>query len=142
MDKNIFESAGKQGLSQKKKAVVQFENRVEKSPQQPSVHNEEINIMLQKMQNMKLDLENQLTEIYRKGEESKINVSLLMKDAGSLTRQEIQKMEAQKKILEDEIDLVIPQESCLKRKSKSKEKMTQERKGKLRGARNNWIPVK
>jgi len=146
MEDNIFDTASKQA-SQKKKTVdgksqqEGVENPTKKTLSENS-SSSEIDLMLKKMQDMKTDLENQLASVYRKGRESKINVSYLVESVSSLTKQQLEKIEEQKKLLVDKINVAIPTETCIKKNAKGKEKLTQERKGKMRGARNNWIPVK
>jgi hypothetical protein len=141
MDENIFEAAGRQGKPRKDKASS---GRTEGSSvkKNDGLVDPEISAMLDKMKSMKDDLENQLSSVYQKGRESKVNVSLMIESASALTNAQLEKMKEQEKLLSDKINAVIPAESCLKKPLKSKEKMTQERQGKLRGARNNWIPVR
>jgi hypothetical protein len=141
MEKNIFDAVGKMARSKKKETASNpLPQAVPKKLLKIQV-NTEIQDMLQKMQEMSDDLENQLNMIYRKGKESKINVSIL-ENPGQLSKNQFEQMEKQKSELIEKIIKVIPPKSCLKKKQKSKEQLTQERKGKLRGARNKWIPVK
>ena len=127
MEDNIFEAASKQGSSGKKKAFNEkSENHAAANARKVTkVENEdegEIAQMLKKMQDMKIDLENQLANIYRKGRESKIDVSLLVENANALTKQQLEKMEEQQRLLMEKIDIAITKESCLKKKGKNKEK--------------------
>lgn len=141
MDENIFEAARKMGT--KKKVAAS-----KPAPEAASKKNENLEIdpevkgMLQKIQDMSNDLDNQLDSIYKKGKEAKINVSVLIENTGQLSDKQFEDMQAQKKTLMDKITKAVPPASCLKKKQKSKEELTQERKGKMRGARNNWIPVR
>lgn len=142
MDENIFEAAGKQGKAGKDKSSQGKTDGIASKKNEPNSVDPEINDMLDKMKFMKEDLENQLSSVYQKGKESKVNVSLLVESANALTTSQLEKMREQEKLLADKINAVIPAESCLKKPMKSKEKLTQERQGKMRGARNNWIPVR
>ena len=141
MDENIFEAASRQGKARKDK-LLQSKSEKNAPKKNEDSFDPEIHDMLDKMKYMKEDLENQLSSVYQKGKESKINVSLLVESASSLTASQLEKMKEQEKLLADKINAAIPAESCLKQPHKSKEKMTQERQGKMRGARNNWIPVR
>lgn len=140
MDKNIFDAVGKTGGAKKKEASS--------TPAPQTKPKEQVNIdpeikeMLQKMQDMSDDLENQLETFRQKGKNSKVNVSLLLENTGILSKQQYEEMQKKKDELIEKIAKAIPAKSCLKKKQKSKEELTQERKGKLRGARNKWIPVR
>lgn len=141
MENNIFETAGKQAQSQKNKTSREMPRQNKGKKIEPTI-NSELQEMLEKMRIMKEDLEQQLSAIYEKGKESKVNVSLLIEKAKNLTAQQMDKMEEQQRILKEKILATTSPGSCLMKNPKTKEKITQERKGKLRGARNNWIYVK
>lgn len=135
---NIFDAAGKFAQSKKNKALNE-------KPRNELIKNRdssEIDEMLQKMRDMKVDLEQQLSRVYQKGKDSKIDGAILVDNISHLTRQQLKEIEEQEKILTEKIQAAIPAESCLKKNPKSKEKLTQERQGKMRGMRNNWIPVR
>lgn len=142
MEDNIFEASKKQSRSGKNKASQDevLSGLIKKTEGTQSFN--ELNAMLQKMQMMKKDLEDQLAEIYRNGKESKINAVLLVENANNLTAKQLEKVEQQERILIEKINAIIPPEACLKKTPKSKEKLTQERKNKMRGARSNWIPMR
>lgn len=141
MTDNIFDTSRKLGQSKKNKTSLESEKLpVNKNP--PTRNDYEIEEMLEKMRFMKKDLENQLSAVYQKGKESKINIALLVDNKDHLTEKELEKLQEEEKSLTEKISAVISPESCLKKIPKNKEKMTQERKGKLRGARNNWIPIR
>jgi hypothetical protein len=141
MDENIFEAASKQAKAKKNKPL---EGKSEQGTSQKKVDlaNQEVEEMLLKMQTMREDLENQLNNVYQKGSASNINVDHLIDNAGALAVKNLDKMKEQEKILSDKIGKAISSESCLRKNPKSKETLTQERKGKMRGSRNNWIPVR
>lgn len=140
MDENIFEAARRLGKANKDKAAVsEAEKNTNKNKDLSDLKVED---MMQKMKDMKNDLQGQLTEIYQKGSASNINVDHLIENSGGLAIKNLDKLREQEKILSDQINVAIPAESCLKQNQKNKETLTQERKGKLRGPRNNWIPVR
>lgn len=141
MDENIFEAASKQAKAKKNKPLGD-KSEQETSQKKVDLANEEVGEMLQKMQTMREDLENQLNSVYQKGTASNINVDHLIDNAGALAVKNLDKMREQEKILSDKIGQAIPSESCLRKNPKSKDALTQERKGKMRGSRNNWIPVR
>jgi hypothetical protein len=137
---NIFDAAGKMGKAKKdKSAIPKPEKKIDKNDE---LSNLTIEDMLQKMQDMKKDLEGQLDSIYKQGAAKRINVDRLIEESGGLAVKNLDKIKDQEKILSDKINEAILPESCLKKKPKSKEALTQERKGKLRGSRHNWIPVR
>lgn len=140
MDENIFEAAGKLAKAKKnKQEETKSEKKIDKSDESSNLKVED---MLQKMQDMRQDLEGKLSEIYKKGSTKHINVDQLIEESGALAIKNLDKMREQEKILSDQISGAITPESCLKKNPKSKDVLTQERKGKLRGSRNNWIPVR
>lgn len=137
MDENIFETAGKLAKSKKDKEQSQTS-----SDKNKDLSNLKIEDMMQKMQDMNNDLKGQITEIYRKGASANIDVDHLIKDSNAFAVKNLDKMREQEQVLNDQINGAILPESCLRPNPKNKEKLTQERKGKLRGSRNNWIPVR
>lgn len=142
MEDSIFDAASKFAKSRRTKPS---EEKAENAPAKKIddiVSDLALKEMLQKMRDMKKDLEDQLSTVYQKGKEAKVNVSLLVESARELTDQQFKQMQEQEKILTDKILAATPPESCLRKNPKSKEKLTQERQGKMRGARNNWIPVR
>lgn len=141
MEDNIFDTAKKIAQAKKEKANNQPSNTT--APKIiTTVEDPQISLMLEKMRVMKEDLENQLSSIYQKGKESKINVAILVDNIHILSPTDLAKVREQEKVLTDKIVAITPPESCLRKKTKNKEKLTQERKGKMRGSRNQWIPVR
>ena len=133
MEDNIFEAAGKQKRFVEKKTPAYESEKVTVKKTQDDKSYSEL---------MKKDLEDQLSDIYQKGKEKNLNAKLLVNNAKDLTSKQLEKMEEEEKKLIDKINAIIPPGACLIKNAKSKEKLTQERKGKLRGARNNWIPMR
>ena len=142
MEDNIFEASRKQSQFQKNKASQGHPEKDVVKKNKENTRLFELKEMLEKMHEMKKDLEDKLSYIYLKGKQSKIDASLLVNDARDLTRKQLEKMEEEEKKLIEKINAIIPPNACLKKTPKSKEKMTQELKGKMRGARNNWIPMR
>lgn len=139
MEENIFEISKKGSKLGKKETIPEREKifSSNKPKQDP-----EIAEMLQKMHNMKNDLENQLDAIYRQGKEKQIRDTILIDHISGLTTQQLKELQEQERVLMDQIHAAIPPESCLRSNPKSKETLTRERQGKLRGARNKWIPIR
>ena len=136
MDENIFEAASKKPKRHRLEKVASKDGLANPSKS-------ELTDMLKRIREMKSDLENKLGFIYEKGKEAKVDVdSLFGETSASFTMQQIEEIRVQEKILQDKLDAIIPPESCIRKVSKSKEKLTQERKGKFRGARQKWIPVR
>lgn len=147
MDENIFEALSKQTKKKKNQAIENKPSADPLSKSDPvskSDGNSQLGIgeMWKKMQDMKEDLEKQLSNVYQKGKEAKIDVDLLMDRAGGSVLKQSINLKEREKILNDAINGVILPEACLRKNAKSKDKLTQERKGKMRGVRNKWIPVK
>jgi hypothetical protein len=139
MERNIFDAAAKMEASKKKSA----QNKPKELLPKTNVDvDPEVKEMLQKMREMRDDLDSQLNSIYRKGKETKIKDTILIEDTGKLTNKQLEEVQAQKKTLLDKINKALPPETCLKKKQKNKEELTQERKNKMRGARNKWISVR
>lgn len=146
MEDNIFDAASKYAKYKKNK-TTEGKSQVKSAPapvKKMDVLDTDpaLKEMLQKMRDMRKDLEDQLSTIYEKGKESKVNVSLLLHNTHELTDQQFKQMQEQEKMLTEKILAATPPESCLRRNPKTKEVLTQERQSKMRGARNHWIPVR
>lgn len=136
MDENIFEAAAKKTKRHRPEKAASKDGAADPSKS-------ELTDMLKRIREMKTDLENKLGFIYEKGKEAKVDVdNLFGGTSASFTMQQIEEIRAQEKILQDKLNAIIPPESCIRKVPKSKEKLTQERKGKFRGARQKWIPVR
>ena len=134
MEQNIFDAAGKH----LKKAPTQPSNR---TPLPKGKLNPEIEMMLNRMRAMQKDLEDKLSHLYAKGEEYHIDVGKYFGDALHQSTEGIKRMQEKEREIRQKIVQTLPPESCLRPRAKSKEKLTQERKGKMRAARRNWIPM-
>ena len=104
--------------------------------------NEEIEKMLNKMQEMGQDLQTRLEEIQTLGKEKHIDLDKYFGDTYRLTKQELEQIEERERIVREKVNAAFPPESCIRPVGKSKEKLTKDRKGKMRGARQNWIPIR
>jgi len=102
---------------------------------------DEVSSMLKRMQEMKRDLEEKMNALNDAGQRANVNVSQL-KNKSSLSAAQFEKYLQMEKELGKKIKEAIPPETCAKRIPKGTDKLTQERKGKMRGARNKWIPIK
>ena len=103
---------------------------------------EELDLMFQKMRTMKQDLEDQLANLYLQGKMTPHIEALLVENPTKLTKKQLEEIAEQENKLKEKISKAIPPETCLQKNPKSKVKLTQERRGKLRGAKNKWIPMR
>lgn len=154
MERNIFEAA-----ANKAKKVAEDHPTINKSRSHDPVIKKNSNLsgkivddygvedpevvkMFSRMREMRLDLENQLDSVKKKGEESKFDVEAYLAKSVHFRPQEIEKSLQDQKEFEEKINDVLSPESCLKKIKKSKEKLTQERKNKTLGSRKKWIPMR
>jgi hypothetical protein len=111
-----------------------------RSPKDPEVVS-----MLQKMYEMKKDLERQLNHLYDLGKIAKVDIDRYFGYRFNLSPKEIALMHEFEKKIAEKVDQVILPESCIKRLPTSDDKITQEltqkRKGKTRGSRKKWLPI-
>lgn len=140
MEENIFDISKNKSKPKKEKSFVIKQKPIASSDN--LIQDAAVTEMLKKMHEMKNDLENQMTSIYQQGKTSRISGVLLAENTNDLTIQQLKQLQEQEQILMDQIRAAIPPESCLRKNPKSKEKLTQERQSKMRGARNKWIPVR
>lgn len=106
-----------------------------------SVHNPELEVLLTRIKEMKEDLDQRLTTLFELGREKHIDVQSLFGNIYQLTLQQVEALAQHERRLAEKLKKAIPPESCIKRVEKSKEKLTQERKGKFRGTRQKWLPM-
>jgi hypothetical protein len=140
MADNIFDILGK---GSKPKHSLPLNKGNFPSAKKPSnAESEAIEQMFKKMRTMEKDLANQLADLYLQGKMQPQIEALLMQKLGALNKKQIEDVAEQERILKEKISQAIPPESCLRKNPKSKEKMTQERRGKMRGAKNKWIPMR
>ncbi|HEV8051504.1 MAG TPA: hypothetical protein VGP47_03345, partial [Parachlamydiaceae bacterium] len=119
MDENIFEAVSRQGKERRNKSLQGKSEASAAKKKEDKPVDPEIGVMLDKMKFMKQDLEVQLSDVYQKGKESNINVSLLVESASGLTASQLEKMKEQEKILNDNFNIAVPAESCLKKPEKT-----------------------
>lgn len=146
MADSIFDQAGRMGGKPKKAKNLGSDSERSSPKVDPTFKSgestDDIATMLDKMRKMRKDLESQLETIRDSAKANGINIEKYFGTTYELTKQEIEKMRDQEKVLSDKIAAAIPADSCLNRNPKSKEAMTKERKNKFRGSRQNWIPMK
>lgn len=145
MDRNIFEAAAKKSKGHKKKQNHQASSQQEQNiPSQETARQDipetDVAEMFNRMHEMQKDLEKKLADIYERGKNANVNVDLLLQKYHLLPGN-IEKVQLEQKQLSEQINAIITPESCVKKISKSKEKLTKERKNKTIGARKKWIPV-
>lgn len=146
MEKNIFEAMGSQSGSGKPGKRQQPERRqlavpsISRDPEKES--------MLQRMKEMKSTLEQQLDEVYSKGKEVKLPVNVLVEDITQLPPAQQDEVRQRENALKEKLKGIGPS-THVKRKASGGEPPPSgpqtpptDRKAKLRGARNKWIPVK
>ena len=101
--------------------------------------------MLQRMKEMKDDLNLKLDYLQNQAKQHHINIDLFIQSHSGPLVKEIEELKQKEKALR-EFEKNKPefkkQNVETKSVAKSSDKLTQERKGKLRGVRNKWIPVK
>ncbi|MBA3815620.1 MAG: hypothetical protein H0X29_03700 [Parachlamydiaceae bacterium] len=151
MERNIFEASANQ--AKKPPANKLDENKAGISNSTPltthlkSMHaygagDTEVVDMLSRMREMRQDLEEQLNQIKKKGEERRFDVEDYLEKTVHFPPPDLEKNIQDQKAFEEKVNNVFPPEACLKKIKKTKEKLTQERKNKSIGARNKWIPMR
>jgi hypothetical protein len=98
--------------------------------------------MLDSVRSMRNDLDQKLEDVREAAKEKNIDLDKYFGNIYSLTKKELESVQEQENILVDKLAAITPTGSLIKKPAKSKEKLTKERKGKFRGARQNWIPMK
>lgn len=147
---NIFDEAARQGQNKHKKIKPGHTLPANPAPAVPnakssrsdkfSQEDAEVAEMFQRMHEMKRDLDRQLETVYEKGKQQHVNVDQLVNNMSHMLVQDYEKIkETESKVAKD----FGPNVASPKMKSpqKSEEKLTQERKAKMRGARQKWIPM-
>lgn len=100
--------------------------------------------LIQKMSAMNTELESKLLLVRTEASRRNIDVEKLLGGADKATAKEIALIRTMEEELKKKINKVLPPETCLgvAGQQKSKEVLTKERKGKTRGARNKWLPMR
>lgn len=96
--------------------------------------------MMNRINEMQQDLDKKLAHLYDLGKAANVDIDTYLSPSG-LSSQELKQIKERERQLSDELKKVTPKEACVLRAPKSKEKLTQERKAKFRGSRQNWIPM-
>jgi hypothetical protein len=140
MEKNIFVAAANE--FQRKKKLSKVDDKKAPFPVSPTLskaQNSEIEQMLKKMQDMRKDIEEKVATLYAKGRECNVDIDKRFGSQLYLSNLEFQLLKEKEKELTQKISEALPADSCIKPSPKSKEKLARERKGKMRGARKNWL---
>jgi uncharacterized protein YoxC len=95
--------------------------------------------MLEKMNKMGLDINQKFAYLYELSKRCNVDLENYFQ---SIYKRSYKEIEERKRILKEEIAKAIPPEACTRKATKSTERLTQERRGKMRGARKKWIPIK
>lgn len=135
MEDNLFDTASNI-LGGKKKAAAS------KDKKSPPVRRSEAEVMLEKMHMMKVDLDQKITDLRQLGKKKGIDVDQYFNLDKVSSPSEFKKILEFQEQLEAKVDKIIPPETLPKMIEKPIDKLTKERKGKLRGAMRNWIPMK
>src|SRR5262249_20873695 len=102
----------------------------------------EVELMINRMFEMSREIKPKLEDVYSKGKHYNFDVARYMEYIRKSFPNEYAKILDKESELRDRLLKLITPESCVRKIPKSNEKLTQERKGKLRGMRKNWIPMK
>jgi hypothetical protein len=100
--------------------------------------------MLEKMAAMNTELESKLVIVRTEAARRNIDVEKLLGGVDKVTAKEMALIRVMEEDLKKKINKVLPPDMCLgvEAEQKSKEVLTKERKGKTRGARNKWLPMR
>lgn len=141
-DRNIFEAASKELRKKAKKPVSDQaspppEPSEAKDPKKMSYGSEdpEVMEMFLRIRKMKRELDSNFNELRSK------DVDRFIEKIASNYPGEVEKMKQKEKTFLDRLNSIFTPEACVKKNPKSKEKLTQERKGKTLGGRKKWIPM-
>ncbi len=102
---------------------------------------EEIEKMFASMRNMQADLDEKMEMVRAEAKRHNVDIDRYLKNVPDLTAKERELADATVKELKNKIAEAVPPEACIQPQPKSKDKLTKERKGKTRGARNKWLPM-
>lgn len=95
--------------------------------------------MLKQILDMQRELQKKIDDLYENGRAHKIDVDAFFRQSTAISKEDIEKYKACEKALLEELKLISSPTPI--KSSKTADKLTQERKGKTRGARNKWIPM-
>jgi hypothetical protein len=145
MDRNIFDAAAKKlGEQSRNKSKSSAKSAFSTSAPAKKKANSEISEtdeMMQRMRVMQQDLDNQMAELRKLGRLHNVDVDLYLENLTKRYPQEMKKVTQAQKELLDAIDNIFSPGTCIKPNSKSKEKLTHERKSKTVAFRKKWIPM-
>lgn len=139
MEKNIFDA-----MSNKSKPEKDEKRRVPgpvKLPRPPESDRER-DLLLQRMNEMKTTLQQQLEEVCSRGKEVNLPMSILTQEVSQLPPAQQEEIRRREKELRDKVQAVVPDVEGGKSGSGNAAEASSAKRGKLRSARNKWIPVK
>lgn len=148
MDRNIFEVAANKAKkhappsSKKEAADSTALNKQANDSNADRAKDSEIAEMFTRMHEIRNDLESQLKEIRKKGEEIKFDVDAYLEKTTNFRPSDVEKNIQDQKALQDQVNAICPPEACIQKLKKNADKLTQERKSKSLGSRKNWIPTR
>lgn len=149
MDRNIFEVAANKAKKPSGDAFSKKEASAPVAPnKQPNASNaerlkdSEVVEMFTRMHEIRHDLESQLQEVRKKGEEIQFNVDAYIEKTTNFRPFDIEKNIQDQKEFKDKVNAIFPPEACIQKLKKSTDKLTQERKSKSLGSRKKWIPTR
>lgn len=150
MDRNIFEVAANKAKKKKESASSSSSKKEASDPANTpanymnvdNINDAEIVEMFTRMHEMRSDLETQLKDIRKKGEEIQFDVDAYLEKTANFHPFEVEKSIQDQKAFQEKVDAVFPPEACIQKLKKSTNKLTQERKSKSLGSRKKWIPTR
>lgn len=152
---NIFDEYGKAEKARKKKQAPAASNKNTLPPVNPTeikeqarLNNYESNAIFKKIEEMKQDLDKQIADVQEKGEKVGLNPSALMKMLGPDFKGDFEVLSKYIKVPKSDDDFysdpaatVEPPPPQPTESINAEEAMTKQRRSKMRGAKNNWLPM-
>lgn len=138
---NIFSASVK-----KKTSADPAPIQPEPIPSPPATHKKtqidpEITKVLNKIYEMRDDLETQMGDLFKKTGMSRFEIESFLNNPTNYPKGKWDKIQTEKKILEDKLDSILGVDNKEKVK-KAEVNTAKERKGKLLGGRKKWIPIR
>jgi hypothetical protein len=148
MERNIFEAAANEFNKSSKKPQTKTPQPAKTSKKATDgefgVQDPETLTMLNQMRQMRLQLKNQLSEMYDLGKKYHLDVDSLLKTSQNMNPKELQQIFQEGEQFEKQIKGILKPESGVVKRTgpKSAEALEKERKSKTLGSRKkNWISV-
>jgi len=133
-DKPISRNFKKKPTKGTKNTKAQASTPRDKEKEKPSAA-----AIMKQIEEMHLDLEAKTEELRQLGQKVGINTDLYFKYITSISQDTTKAYAKARKKLTDYVEENAPKKALPK--AKSVDKLSQERRGKMRGPRNRWIPV-